>query len=83
MHYLCMKVKVTQSHPTLCDPMDCPWNFSGQNTGVGSLSLQGIFPTKGSNPGLPRCRWFLYQLSFKGSPRMLEWVAYPISSGSS
>ena len=62
------EVKVAQSCPTLCDPMDCPWNFSGQNTGVGSLSLQGIFPTQGSNPGLPRCRWFLYQLSFKGSP---------------
>ena len=28
-----------------------PWNSSGQNTGVGSLSLlQGIFPTQGSNP---------------------------------
>ena len=46
-----------------------PWNFSGQNTGVGSLSLlQGIFPTRGSNPGLPHCRWILYQLSHKGSP---------------
>jgi len=32
-----------------------PWNSSGQNTGVGSLSLlQGIFPTQGLNPGLPR-----------------------------
>ena len=31
-----------------------PWNSPGQNTGVGSLSLlQGIFPTQGSNPGLP------------------------------
>ena len=31
-----------------------PWNSPGQNTGVGSLSLlQGIFPTKGSNPGSP------------------------------
>ena len=31
-----------------------PWNSSGQNTGVGGLSLlQGIFPTQGSNPGLP------------------------------
>ena len=28
-----------------------------QNTGVGSLSLlQGIFPTRGSNPGLLHCR---------------------------
>ena len=25
---------------------------------------------------------FLYQLSHKGSPRILEWVAYPFSSGS-
>ena len=61
-----------------------PWNSPGQNTGVGSLSLlQGIFPTLGSNPGLPHCRWFLYQLSHKGSPRILEWVAYPFSRESS
>ena len=63
-----------------------PWTvqsmeFSSQNTGVGSLSLlQGIFPTQGLNPGLPRCRWTLYQLSYKGSPRILEWVAYSFSS---
>ena len=56
----------------------------GQNTGVGSCSLlQGISPTQGLNPGLPHCRWILYQLSHKGSPRILEWVAYPFSSGSS
>ena len=47
-----------------------PWNSPGQNTGVGSLSLlQGIFPTQGSNPGLPHCRWVLYQLSHKESPK--------------
>ena len=45
-----------------------PWNSPGQNTGVGSLSLlQGIFPTEGSNPGLPPCRQILEQLSPKGS----------------
>ena len=61
-----------------------PWNFSGQNTGVGSLSLhQGIFPTQGLNPGLLHCRQILYWLSHRGSPRILEWVAYPFSSGSS
>ena len=61
-----------------------PWNSPGQNTGVGSLSLlQGIFPTQGSNPGLPHCRQILYQLSCKGSPRILEWVACPFSSRSS
>ena len=61
-----------------------PWNSPGQNTAVGSLSLlQGIFSTQGSNPGLLHCRWILYQLSHKGSPRILEWVAYPFSSRSS
>ena len=59
-----------------------PWNFPGQHTGVDSLSLlQGIFPTQGLNPGLLHCRQILYQLSHKGSPRILEWVAYPFSGG--
>ena len=56
------------------------WNSPGQNTGVGSCSLlHGIFPTQGSNPDLPHCRWILHQLSHQGSPRILEWVAYPFS----
>ena len=29
--------------------------------------LQGIFPTQGSNSGLPHCRQILYQLSHEGS----------------
>ena len=58
-----------------------PWNSPGQGTGVGSLShLQGIFTTQGLNPGLLHCRQILYQLSHKGSPRILEWIAYPFSS---
>ena len=60
-----------------------PWNSPGQNTGVVSLSLlQGIFPTQGSNPGLLHCRQILYQLSHKGSLRILEWVEYHFSRGS-
>ena len=48
------------------------WTFPGQNTGVGSLFLlQGISPTQGSNPGLLLCNQILYQLSHKGSPRIL------------
>ena len=80
-----VKVQVTQWCPTLCNRMDCsPWDSSGQNTGMGGCSLlQGIFPTQGSNPGLPHCRWILYQLSHQGSPRIPEWVDYPFSSGSS
>ena len=61
-----------------------PWNSLGRNSGVGSLSLlQGIFLTQGSNPSLSHCRCILYQLSHKRSPRILEWVAYSFSSGSS
>ena len=56
-----------------------PWN-SGQNTGVGTLALlQLIFPTQIS--------WLwadsLHQLSHKGRPRILEWVACSLSRGSS
>ena len=48
-----------------------PWSSPGQNTGVSSLSLlQGIFPTQGSNPGLPHCRRILYQPSHKGRPKL-------------
>ena len=50
----------------------------GKNTGVGYHDLfQGIFPSQGSNPSLLHCRWILYKLSHKGSPGILEWVAYP------
>ena len=50
-----------------------PWNPTGQNTVVGSLSLlQRIFPIQGSNPGLPHFRRNLYQLRHKGSPRIPE-----------
>ena len=44
---------------------------------------RGIFPTQGSNLGLLLCKLILYQLSHKGNPRILEWVAYPFSRGSS
>ena len=77
--------KVTRSCLILCNLIGLysPWNSPGQNTGVGSLSLlQGIFLTQGSNPCLPCCRQILYQVSHKGSPRILKWIAYPFSSGS-
>ena len=45
------------------------WISPGQYTGEYSLSLlQGIFPTQGSNPSPPYCRWILYLLSYQGSP---------------
>ena len=58
------KVKWSESHSVVSDSLRphgpySPWNFPGQNTGVGTLSfLQRIFPTQVSNPGLPHCSRF-------------------------
>ena len=62
-------MKIAQSCLTLCDRMEySSWNSPDQNTRVGShCVLQGIFPTQGSNPGVPHCRRVLYQLSHQGS----------------
>ena len=60
------------------------WNSLGQNALVVSRSLvHGIIPSQGPNSGLPHCRQILYQLSHKGSPRILEWVAYRFFNRSS
>ena len=80
------EVKVAQSCLTLYNPMGSIVHgiLQCQNSGVGSLSLlHRIFPTQGSNPGLPHYWWILYQLWHKGSQRILEWVAYLFSSRSS
>ena len=86
--HLCVLCLVTQSCPTLCNPMDCSLPGSsvhgdspGKNNGVGCHALlHGIFPTQGLNPSFPHCRPILY---YHGSPRILEWVAYPFSRGMS
>ena len=82
-----VKWKESQSCTALCDPMDYTVHGILQTRildWLGSLSLlQGIFPIQGSNPGLPHCKWILYHLSHQGSPRILEWAAYPFSRGSS
>ena len=68
LYDLCVCVHlVTQSCPTLCNPVDCSLLGSSvhgdspsRNIGVGCHALlQGIFPTQGSNPGLLHCRWIL------------------------
>ena len=81
-----VKVKVSQSSPTLCDPMAYTIHrilWARILEWVAFPLLQRIFPIQGSNPGLPHCEWILYQLSHKGSPRIQEWVAYPFSRRSS
>ena len=45
-----------------------PWDLPGKSTGVGChFLLQEIFPTQGSNPGLPHSRQTLKPLSHQGS----------------
>ena len=68
---------VAQSRPNLCYPTDCSPPGSavhadspGKNIGVGcNAFLQGIFPTKGWNPGLPHCRQILNCLRPLGKPK--------------
>ena len=51
--------------------------FSGQEywSGFGSILLQGIFLTQGSNPGLLHCRQILYHLSH---PIYLQKTAFQV-----
>ena len=54
------------------------WNSPGQNTGIGSLFLlQGVFPTKGSNPGLPHRRRILPNQGIKPRPPTLKENSLP------
>ena len=70
-----MEQNESESHSVLSDYS--PWDSPGQNTEICRLSLLWrIFPTQGWNPGLPHCRQILYHLSHRGSPRILERVAY-------
>ena len=72
-----MKVKVAQSCPTLCDPMDYTVQGILQ---ARILEWVAFLFSRGSSQSRiearsPHCRQILYQLSPKGSPRILEWVA--------
>ena len=63
-------VSLSESQLVVSDSLQphglCPWNSSGQNTGMGRLSLLlKIFPTQRLNPGLvleslERVRWTSY-----------------------
>ena len=78
-----IKAEVTQSCQTLWNPMDCI-DSAGENTGMGScFLLQGIFLKPGIKPRSPPLQVILYYLSHQGSPRILEWVVYLFSRGSS
>ena len=81
---------VTQSCPTLCDPMDCSlpgslsMGFPSREYWNGLPCLfQGIFLTQGSNPGLLHCRWILYhQLYYTTQSNLqIQCNPYQITNG--
>ena len=66
--------EVTESCPTLSDPMDCSLPGSSVHGIFQARVMQwvaisfsrGILPTQGTNPGLPHCRQRLYHLIHQG-----------------
>ena len=76
------EVKVAQFCSTVCDPMDYTAHGILQARilewvafSFSRVSSQPRDQTQGSNPGLPRCRQILYQLSYQGNldvDKMLE-----------
>ena len=88
--FLCMSL-VAQSFPALCDCMDCSLLASSVH-GILQARIQEWFAVPSSKESSqPRDqtqvshilgRFFTIWAS-RGSPRILEWVAYPFSRGSS
>ena len=68
-------MKVTQSCPTLCEPMDYTVHGILQARVLEWVAFPfstGSSQPQGSNPRLVHCGWILFQLSHKGSPGLLE-----------
>ena len=84
LQLLYLKLFENESHSIVSDSLQLhvlysPWNSPGQNTGVSYHALlQGIFPTQGSNPGLPHCSRILY--SWATREAWEYWSGSPIPS---
>ena len=81
-----MKVKVVQSCPTLCDPMD----YKTVHGILQAKILESVaFPfSRGSSQSRDQTQGShiagrCFTIEPQVDPGMLEWVAYPFSSGSS
>ena len=66
-----VKVLVAQSCLTLSDPVDCSLPGSSAHGILQARTLEGVVTPffRGWNPGLPRCRRILYQLSHQEGPQ--------------
>ena len=68
-YFMCVSCSVISDSLHLHGPPDYSVHgiFQAKNTGVGDhFFLHRIFPTQGSNLGLPHCRQILYCLSHQG-----------------
>ena len=58
----------------------CPWGFSRQEHWSGSACLPlGCLPNPGIEPRSPSLQVDSWPSELLGTPRILEWVAYPFS----
>ena len=72
----------SRPHELLPTGLLCPWNSPGKNTGMGYQSLlQGIFPTRGSNPSFLCCRQTLDCLTHLQSPSICPACSWCRSPG--
>ena len=79
LSYNDVKVKVTHSCLTLCNLMNYTVHGILQVRilqGVAFPFSRGSSQPRDTNLGLPHHRQILYQLIHKGSPRILQWVAF-------
>ena len=78
---------VTQSCPTLrphgLQPATCPWGFSRQEYWSGEPISSRVSFQPWIKPRAPALQADSLQTATREAPRILEWVTYPFSKGSS
>ena len=67
------KVKITQLCPTVCDPMDYIVHGIVQARILEWVAFPFSWGSSQPRDLTQVCRQILYQLTYKGSPRILEW----------
>ena len=82
---LVSEVKVAQLCPTLCDPMDYTVHgiLQPRIPELVAFPFSRGFPNPGIEPRSPALQVDSLPAESQGSLRIMEWVAYPFSSGSS
>ena len=83
VYSILVKVEVSQLCPTLCDPMDYTVHGILQARILERVAMPSFRESSQPRDRTQDSRIILYQLSHRGTPRILEWVTYSFSSRSS